>query len=297
VREIEFLKQILRLESAKGLDPLVGKADKLFSKVLASRELRDVLHGVPIGHPLHPVAVQVPIGAFTSTLILDLLPDAVLPGGRRASTLFTGIGIASALPSILAGWADWLHLHEQQKRVGIVHAATNATAISFYTLSFIQRLRGKPASAKLLGFTGYAIISVGGYLGGHLSYRQAAGANHTEDVPHLFPQGWQTLGPLNELLDNELSRMDVAGQPLLVLRQGNTVRVLSNTCSHLSGPLDEGVLEGAHTDDPCVSCPWHKSVFSLTTGEVVHGPATAPQPVFETRVTDGLVEVLLPDAG
>lgn len=292
MRELGIVKKIVEVENSTVLDPVVEKASDIWGAILRSRSLRDLLHGVPFGHPVHPVSVQVPIGAWTSAAILDLFP-----GTARTSQLLVGVGALSALPAVLAGWTDWLQLHEQQKRVGILHAGANAAAVTLYGVSWIQRKRGKHASAKVLSYAGLALVSGAGFLGGHLSFRQAAGANHTEHVPHLFPEGWQTLGPIDELLDNELSRMDVGGQPLLVFRRGDRVDVLSNTCSHLSAPLDEGELLGAHTNDPCVSCPWHESVFSMTTGEVVHGPATAPQPKFRTRITDGLVEVMLPNAG
>lgn len=297
MRELQFVKAVEALESADILDPLVEKADGLFSRLLQKQELRDLLHGVPFGHPLHPVAVQVPTGAFLSAGILDFVP-----GGGKASRLLIGFGVLSAVPAIAAGWADWLKLHEQQKRVGIVHAAGNATAIALYAASFVQRTRGKQGSGRLLAIAGLAVLSGAGFLGGHLAYRQASGANHTEDVPHLFPTGWQHLAQLAELPDGELTRVDVAGEPLLVYRTAERVQVLSSTCSHLSGPLDEGrVLEVDNLDGniavACVECPWHQSVFSLDTGEVVHGPATSPQPRFETRVSDGLVDVLLPDAG
>jgi nitrite reductase/ring-hydroxylating ferredoxin subunit len=80
--------------------------------------------------------------------------------------------------------------------------------------------------------------------------------------------------------------------PLLVLRRGVEVTVLSDRCSHLSGPLHEGEL-----DDGCVVCPWHGSTFRLTDGSVRRGPATAPVPAFDTRVSSGRVEVRLPGAG
>ncbi|WP_342097150.1 Rieske (2Fe-2S) protein [Rathayibacter oskolensis] len=63
------------------------------------------------------------------------------------------------------------------------------------------------------------------------------------------------------------------------------------------GPLDEGELSDAGDDEACITCPWHASAYSLETGEVLRGPATSPQPWFETRVTEGRVEVLLPNAG
>ncbi|MES2092588.1 MAG: Rieske 2Fe-2S domain-containing protein [Actinomycetota bacterium] len=292
MHELPIVDRITRIESSETLDPLIDKADSLFQSVLKPRWLRDLLHGVPFGHPLHPVAVQIPIGVWTSAALLDLAP-----GASRASRALVGIGVISAAPAVAAGWADWLQLHPQQKRVGIVHAAANATALGLYALSYIQRSRGRVGSGKLLAFAGLGVLSAAGFLGGHLAYRQAAGANHAEDVPHLFPEGWHPLGPLADLPEGQLHRVDVAGQPLLTLRHGDAVDVLSNTCSHLSAPLDEGTLIGAGTDDACVECPWHRSTFALRTGTVVHGPATSPLPRFVSRVVDGVVQVMLPGAG
>lgn len=88
----------------------------------------------------------------------------------------------------------------------------------------------------------------------------------------------------------------VSAVPLLAVRRGARVDVLANACSHLAGPLDQGELTEV-AGETCSTCPWHSGVDSLATGEVVHGPSTAPQPRFETRVVSGLVEVLLPGAG
>jgi nitrite reductase/ring-hydroxylating ferredoxin subunit len=170
-------------------------------------------------------------------------------------------------------------------------------AIGLYAASFVQRRRGRELSGKVLGYLGFTVILGSGFLGGHLAYRQAAGANHAEGIPSRFPQGWQPMGVLDGLPENELASRSVAGVPVVVLRRGSAVHVLSSTCTHLSGPLNEGTLLDADTDEPCVQCPWHGSVFSLTTGDVVHGPATSPENRFETRVVDGMVEVLLPHAG
>lgn len=292
MRELGFVKILTRIEDAASLDPIVDALRGVVMKVIRPQAVRDVLHGVPIGHPVHPLAVQVPIGAWTSAAVLDLLP-----GMSKASQVLVGVGVVSATPAVVSGYTDWSEMHEQQMRVGVIHSAGNAVAIGLYTLSFVQRARGRQTSGKLLGFLGLAAVSAAGFIGGHISYRQAGGANHAEEIPHRFPAGWQRLGALAELPEGELHSMDVAGLPLLTLRRGSSVDVLSNICSHMSGPLDDGELVGAASDDPCVTCPWHQSVFSMKTGEVVHGPATAPQPKFETRVVDGVVEVLLPNAG
>ena len=290
MKPLPALELVTRFEDAEWLDPLAKAVRKAVKKVIPARWARDVLHGVPIGHPVHPLAVQVPIGAWVSAGVLD-----AVPGGEKAARLLIGVGTASVLPSALAGFTDWSQLHPQQQRVGLVHAAANVTATSLYIASLVQRARGSQGSAKALAYLGLATVSAGGFLGGHLTYRQAAGVNHSEEIPHRFPSGWHPLAPLAELPQGELHKREVAGIPLLVHRDGDTVDVLSDVCSHLSGPLHEGKIKDAD-GDPCVVCPWHRSTFSLRTGEVKAGPATSRQPRFETRMNGDLVEVCLPGA-
>ncbi len=290
MQPLPLLSLVSRLEDAAGLDPWAARTKTVVDALIQPQQLRDVLHGIPIGHPVHPMAVQVPLGAWTSAAVLD-----AFPGNGRAASLLVGMGVVSAVPSMVSGLTDWSELHEQQQRVGLVHAAGNVAAVCLYAVSLAERSRGNAVRGKAFGYLGLAAVAAAGFLGGHLAYRQAAGVNHTEDVPHRFPVGWQSLAPLNEFADRKPERRVVAGVPLLVFRNGEHVHVLADVCSHLSGPLHEGTITGG--DDPCVVCPWHGSVFSLRSGEVVHGPATAGQPRFNTRVTDGVLQVCLPGAG
>jgi nitrite reductase/ring-hydroxylating ferredoxin subunit/uncharacterized membrane protein len=304
MKPLPALELVTRLEDADWLDPAAKKVRKVVKRVIRPKWARDVLHGVPIGHPVHPLAVQVPLGAWISAAVLD-----ALPGNDRAAAVLIGVGTGTAVPSAVAGFTDWTQLHPQQQRVGLVHAAANITATSLYAASLVARAQGHRGSGKALAYLGLAVVGAGGFLGGHLTYRQAAGVNHSEDVPHRFPSGWQPLAPLAELPERKLHKIVVAEIPLLAYREGEDVRVLSDVCSHLSGPLHEGKLKGGRLQggdnqdggpddgsDACVVCPWHGSTFSLRTGEVQAGPATAKQPFFETRVSDGLVEVCLPGA-
>lgn len=290
MKPLPALELVTRLEDADWLDPLAKTVRKAVRKVIRPAWARDVLHGVPLGHPVHPLAVQVPLGAWVSAAVLD-----ALPGNEEAAGVLVGVGTAAAVPAAVAGFTDWTQLHSQQQRVGLVHAAANLAATGLYAASLVERASGRQTSGKVLAYLGLATVSAGGFLGGHLTYRQAAGVNHTEDLPHRFPSGWQTLGPLADLAEGKLEQRTVAGLPLLVHREGDSVNVLSDVCSHLSGPLHEGKLKD-HDGDPCVVCPWHRSTFSLRTGEVVAGPATARQPLFEARTVDGTVEVRLPNA-
>lgn len=289
MNELPFSKVVAALENAALLDPVVHVVKAVVDGVIRPQGLRDLLHGVPIGHALHPIQVQVPVGAWTCAAILDLLP-----GQRKGARTLVGIGVLGASTAVISGYTDWSQLHEQQQRVGIVHAWLNAAAVGLYAVSYLQRRAG--GSGRALGFAGFAAVSASGFLGGHLAYRQAAGANHAEDVPHRFPEGWQVLAPLDTIPEGVPTHQLVSEVPLLVVRRGARVDVLANACSHLAGPLDQGELTEIK-GETCITCPWHSSAYALETGKVVHGPSTAPQPRFETRVVGGLVQVMLPGAG
>lgn len=280
-----------RLERAEVLDRVVGPLQQVVQKI-PQGPVKDALHGVWLGHPLHPMLVQVPIGAFLSAGFLDALGD----GGERQARQLIGLGLVASVPAAVAGSTDWAEQHEQQMRTGVVHAAANSTAVTFYLGSLLARARRRTGLGKALGYAGLAAVAAGGLLGGDISYRQAGGANHAEEAPHLVTPGWQDLMPLADLSQGEPVQVMLGEIPVMALRDGDQVYALAGKCSHMSGPLAEGELSGDGAGR-CVTCPWHGSVFRLSDGAVVHGPATADQPAFETRVRDGIVQVCLPGAG
>jgi nitrite reductase/ring-hydroxylating ferredoxin subunit len=287
---MQLAESLDRLENATRLDRVTVPVRTAVQRLLRRRGLRNALHGVWIGHPLHPALVQLPVGAFLSAAILDLQP-----GGDRPARLLIGTGLAAAGPAAVTGLADWSQLHEQQQRVGLVHAAANTTGLACYAASLAARRRGSGVAGRVLAYGGLGALTLGAYIGGHLSYRQAGGANAAEAVPHLVPAGWQDLCAVDDLPhDGTPHRIMLDTVPLLVVRQGEAIDVLSDRCSHLAGPLHEGELS---EDGSCITCPWHGSVFRLRDGSVVQGPATAPQHSFDVRVTAGRVEVRLPGAG
>lgn len=278
------------LEDATALDRAVDPVRKAVQRLLAPGPVRDALHGVWLGHPVHPTVVQLALGALTSASVLDLMP-----GNERPARVLIATGLASAAPATVTGWADWSELHEQQQRVGLVHAGANVAGLAAYALSLVQRLRGNEAHGRALGWTGLGLLGLGGFLGGHLSFRQASGANHAEEVPHLVPPGWQDLCAVDDLGEDATPRQRMLGDvALVVVKQGSRISVLSDRCSHLSGPLHEGDLVD---DGSCIRCPWHGSVFRLADGTVRRGPATAPVHAFEVKVEAGRVQVRLAAAG
>jgi nitrite reductase/ring-hydroxylating ferredoxin subunit/uncharacterized membrane protein len=296
MRQLKFLRVSDELERTESLDSMVSPIQRLVQRIPPGR-FRDGLHGVWLGHPLHPLLVQIPIGAWLSAAILDLSRD-----GERQARRLIGTGLVASVPAALAGSTDWAEQHEQQMRVGVVHAALNTTALALYLGSLSARSRQRVTLGKALSYAGLAAVAAGGMLGGDISYRQAGGVNHAEAVPHLVEPGWHELMPLATLADGQPARAMLGEVPLLAVRDGGRVYVLADRCAHMSGPLSDGELSDGELSDGelsggCVTCPWHGSVFRLADGGVEHGPATAPQPAFETRVRDGMVEVCLPGAG
>lgn len=154
------------LEQNPELGRIAAEMTPKVDSLLGSGPVSDALRGRSLGHALHPLLVQVPIGALLSASVLDLVQ------GRRAgrqSRLLMGLTCVSVAPAAISGWAEWAHADERTKRVGIVHAGLNAAGVVTSVASFLLRLRGwSPAAAVLTGVAG-AAFGAGGLLGGHLS--------------------------------------------------------------------------------------------------------------------------------
>jgi nitrite reductase/ring-hydroxylating ferredoxin subunit/uncharacterized membrane protein len=280
------LKLAEDIEHANALDRPARTLTGVVLRLLPPGRIKDLLHGVPLGHPAHPPLTDIPIGCWLAATALDLLPDT-----ERAAEVLVAIGLAGAVPAALTGVADWSALHIEQQRVGLVHSLGTATATGLFAASLVARLRGRTTYGKTLGLAGLAALLGGAYLGGHLAFRLGAGASHAESITHLGPLGWHDLCPIDDLPDGWPVHRNLGYISLFVLRHGDEVYVLADRCSHLDGPLHQGRMVQVD-DDLCVVCPWHGSTFRVGDGTVVHGPATGRQPAFETRLMEnGMIQV------
>lgn len=273
-----------RLERARALDPAADKVAATVRKLIGPGPVKDALSGTWLGHALHPLLTDVPIGTWTSASILDLV------GGRAAqdgADRLIGVGIAAAVPTAVSGYSDWADStegHVDVKRVGIVHAASNVTALVLYSASLAARRAGNRRRGVVLALAGAGTLSVGGYLGGHLSYAQGIGVDQTTFDPPV--EDWTPALPDAELAEGALGSADVAGVSIMLTRQNGRVYALADRCSHRGGPLSEGKVA-----DGCVTCPWHGSAFALEDGSIERGPASLPQPTYDVRVKDGTILV------
>ena len=162
-----------RIEEADGLDPLARLArSSAHDKLVAPPALDDVLGGGWLGHRLHPVAAQVPMGAWMMAVLLDLV-------GREkhaaAVDALLATGCLAALPTALAGAHDLGTTSGRETRVALVHAGTMDLALGLFVVAWIKHRRGQRRTARRLLLAGVVTAGVGAHLGGHLVYRLGVG--------------------------------------------------------------------------------------------------------------------------
>jgi nitrite reductase/ring-hydroxylating ferredoxin subunit/uncharacterized membrane protein len=250
------------------------------SGIPVGSRLKDALSGTWLGHPLHPPLTDVVVGAWTSALLLDLFGGE---GAEAGADGLVGAGVVAAVPTALSGLSDWADVRGGSRRVGTVHALGNTTALVLHVLSWFARRDGDRGRGRLLSGTGFAIASFSAWLGGHLSFSKGIGVNQT--AFDSAPEEWTPVLDADQLDDGALTAATAGTTPVLLLRRGEQVHALDDRCSHRGCPLHQGMLE-----EGTITCRCHGSTFRLD-GSIVKGPATAPQPRFDARVSGGKVEI------
>ncbi|SFP99337.1 Ferredoxin subunit of nitrite reductase or a ring-hydroxylating dioxygenase [Geodermatophilus dictyosporus] len=281
-----------RLADVNTFDRAIESARKGVQAVLKPGAVKDALHGTWLGHPLHPVLVQVPVGSWASAGLLDAIPPL-----RPAATVLIGTGVAVSVPAAMAGAADWSEQEIGVRRLGALHAVSNTVALGLYVGSLVARAKGRGTLGRVLAYAGLGIATGSAAVGGHMSYAQSSGASHAATAARALTSDWIDLGPLDDLPEGRPALRTAGGSgvaaPLAVVRRGGRVDVFVGSCSHLAGPLYEGSVEEVrgHT---CLVCPWHDSAFDLDNGEPRRGPAANPQEKLQVRMEAGRVMARLP---
>jgi uncharacterized membrane protein len=169
------VKLTQRLEEASGLDPVVGALRPLGAALVSDPTRRDLLRGAWLGHALHPLMTDLPIGFWTSALVLDAVGG---PEARPAARRLIGLGLLAAGPTAITGWAEWSGTGQREQRVGVVHAASNVTAVVLFLASWKARRNQAHSRGKALGLAAGSALGLGGYLGGHLVSARKVSSRH-----------------------------------------------------------------------------------------------------------------------
>jgi nitrite reductase/ring-hydroxylating ferredoxin subunit/uncharacterized membrane protein len=276
--------------------PLDEKIQKAIDKALyangnpAAQKARNFLNGTWLGEPLHVVLTDVPIGAWTVAMVFDAL-DMINSRYEFALAADTSvaIGLAGAAGAAITGVTDWSDVDPPARRLGLIHGLLNVGATALFATSLILRKRKARNEGRGFAALGYALMSYSAHLGGKMVYEHRVGVDRT--AGQEFPENFTAVLPEANLPDNTPTRAMYQGAPILLVRRGERLFAMAETCSHFSGPLSEGKLEG-----DSIVCPWHSSRFALEDGRVLDGPAVHPQPCLEVRARDGQIEVRRPQS-
>jgi len=252
----------------------------LFHKIPA---IRDLLNGRWLGHPLHAVLTDAPIGILFLVIVFDVLhlPDA--------AAWSLGIGILAMLAAALAGFADYADTDGRARERATLHSTLMILALLTFIVSLVLRLGPSGAVESTGGFIvsiiGFLILAAGAFVGGDVVY---ALGNMVDR--HAFRGAgvkWISLEPAELDADGRIPedrpiKAKLGINQLVLVRQGEQILALHDVCAHAGGPLNEGKLI-----DGAIECPWHYSRYRMRDGDVLQGPSVYHQPAYEVRAKDG----------
>jgi nitrite reductase/ring-hydroxylating ferredoxin subunit/uncharacterized membrane protein len=241
------------------------------------RPVKDLLNGTWLGHPVHAAITDVPIGALTVAVVLDIVGP---PVGADVALL---IGVLSMLAAAVAGLADYTDTDGTARMRATVHSTLMVVALVVFVISLVIRagsLADRTVAFALL-LVGYLVITLSAEIGGDVVYLIGT---------HVNRHAWRgagtkwvkvDLGELPDIPEGGPTKLKAGVNDLVVVRNGDAILALHAVCAHAGGPLAEGELVKDQ-----IQCPWHGSRYHLANGHVARGPAMYDQPAYELRRTD-----------
>ena len=249
--------------------------------------LQDFLNGSWLGHSLHPVVVDVVVGGSTAAVLLQVLSWFGVADLRVALLWVLGMTWLAGLSAIVTGLTDFKDTANGDERhvVGL-HGFINIVATLLLLGAFLALLAEADGAAGWLLIVGYLVLSVGAFIGGHVVFKYGYMVNVNAFSKGKRAKEFTAVLPAAELAEATPTKATLGTTALVVVRRGDLVFALKESCSHAGGPLSQGKLDGYN-----VVCPWHGSAFRLSDGAVRHGPATTRQVAYRARINGDQVEV------
>jgi nitrite reductase/ring-hydroxylating ferredoxin subunit/uncharacterized membrane protein len=242
------------------------------------RPVQNFLNGSWLGHPVHAVVTDVPIGAMTVSIIADVIGQPVV---ADVSLL---LGVLAMVASAVTGAADYTEVDGTARNRATVHSVIMVVALVLYVISLAIR-SGSPADRLapiLISLVAYLLLSLGAAIGGDLVYLIGT---------HVNRHAWRgagakwlklELGDLADIPEGGPTKLKAGINELAVVREGDRILAVHAQCAHAGGPLAEGTLVGG-----VIECPWHGSRYRMADGHNVRGPAMYDQPAYDVRRAEG----------
>jgi nitrite reductase/ring-hydroxylating ferredoxin subunit/uncharacterized membrane protein len=238
------------------------------------RPVQNFLNGTWLGHPVHAVVTDVPIGAMTVSIISDLIGQPIVADVSMV------LGVLAMVAAAVTGLADYTEVDGNARTRATVHGSVMVVTLLVYLVSLVIR-SGSPADRLipiLVALVGYVLLAVGAQMGGDLVYLIGT---------HVNRHAWRgtgvkwiklDLGELSDIPEGGPTRLRAGSNELAVIREGDRILAVHAQCAHAGGPLAEGSIVG-----DTIECPWHGSRFRLANGYVVRGPSMYDQPAYDVR--------------
>jgi nitrite reductase/ring-hydroxylating ferredoxin subunit/uncharacterized membrane protein len=243
--------------------------------------VRDLLNGRWLGHPLHGVLTDAPIGILFLVIVFDVL------GNPGAATVALAVGILTMLAAALAGFADYADTDGKARERATLHSTLMLGALVLYLVSLVLRL-GSGSAASTAGIVvsilAFLVLTAAAYVGGDVVY--VLGNMVSRHAFRGAGAKWIALEPAEleggAIPEGRPIKARLGINQLVLVRQGERILALHDTCAHAGGSLSGGALV-----DGTIECPLHTSRFRLQNGNVVRGPSVYDQPAYEVRARDG----------
>jgi nitrite reductase/ring-hydroxylating ferredoxin subunit/uncharacterized membrane protein len=243
--------------------------------------VRDFLNGRWLGHPIHPALTDLPIGILLLVIVFDVLGEPV------AALFALAFGILTMLAAAVAGFADYADTDGRARQRATLHSVLMIVALLGYLLSFFFRTgTGEPSpEAFWSSIIGFLLLTAGAFVGGDVTY--ALGNMVSRHAWRGAGAKWIALEPaeldgLGQIPEGRPIKAKLGINQLVLVRQGERILALHDTCAHAGGPLNEGRLV-----DGQIECPWHASRYRMESGQVTQGPSVYDQPAYEVRAREG----------
>ena len=238
------------------------------------RPVQNFLNGTWLGHPVHAVVTDVPIGALTVSIVADVI------GQPLAADVSMLLGVLAMIAAAVTGLADYAEVDGTARNRATVHGSIMVVTLAAYTVSLLIR-SSSPTDRLLpiaLAVAGYLLLSVGAAIGGDLVY--LAGTHVNRHAWRGAGTKWIALdlGALPDIPEGGPTKLKAGINELALIREGDRILAVHAQCAHAGGPLAEGSLVGG-----AIQCPWHGSRYRLADGHVVRGPAMYDQPAYDVR--------------
>jgi nitrite reductase/ring-hydroxylating ferredoxin subunit/uncharacterized membrane protein len=249
------------------------------------------------GHPIHPMVIPFPFAYLFGAACIDVAAyigdrPQWYPTARHMRT----IGIASALAAAVPGIIDYFSVVPPQSSAAkraTYHGLANLTAVALMSsVAATRRGDRKPHPAQLLMQACAAgLMSMAGYMGGTLVYRNQIGVDHRyaeagkwqeKRLPPAAAGEAVDVGAVDDLEIDQMALLHLGDRRVVLARTEQGTVAFDDRCTHKGGPLSDGTLACG-----TVQCPWHGSQFDVRTGLPVHGPAESPIAVHEVVERNG----------